>query len=128
MRSRSWQSSATAIIRLVTAASSVGSRPVPGRTRQVPCCARWAPSCLSALRSCASAIAIPVLIWDFSCRMGWAGVPVVSFGLSVYTRSINQDGLPVLRRFCSRILVQVLWRYPAAVPTRMPEQQLTRPQ
>ena len=65
----------------------------------------------------ASAIAIPVLIWDFSCRMGWAGVPVVSFGLSVYTRSINQDGLPVLRRFCSRILVQVLWL--VAVPTRL---------
>jgi membrane glycosyltransferase len=63
----------------------------------------------------ASAIFFPFLVWDFSCRQSWAGVPAIGFGISVYTRSVTQQGLPVLRSFCNRILDQVLWLITAPI-------------
>jgi membrane glycosyltransferase len=64
-----------------------------------------------------SALLIPFLIWDFSCRQSWAGVPAVGLGISIYTRSVNQQHLPVLRSLCNSILDQILWL--TAAPIRL---------
>jgi membrane glycosyltransferase len=65
----------------------------------------------------AAAIFVPFLVWDFSSRQSWAGVPAIGFGISVYNRSVAQQRLPVLRLFCNGILDQTIWLL--TTPTRL---------
>lgn len=65
----------------------------------------------------AAAVFFPFLVWDFSTRQSWAGVPAIGFGISVYNRSVTQQPLPVLGSFVNRILDQVLWL--TTTPTRL---------
>jgi membrane glycosyltransferase len=65
----------------------------------------------------AAAIFFPFLVWDFSTRQSWAGVPAIGFGISVYNRSVTQQRLPILRSLCNGILDQLIWLL--TTPTRL---------
>ncbi|MFJ6798918.1 glucans biosynthesis glucosyltransferase MdoH [Streptomyces sp. NPDC091268] len=65
----------------------------------------------------AAAIFIAFLVWDFSCRMSWAGVPAFGLGISLATGTARQSGLPLMRSFANSVLVQILWA--VAAPTRL---------
>jgi membrane glycosyltransferase len=65
----------------------------------------------------AAAIFIPFLVWDFTTRQSWVGVPAIGFGISVYNRSVTRQRLPVLRSLGNRIIDQCLWLM--TTPTRL---------
>jgi membrane glycosyltransferase len=57
----------------------------------------------------AAALLFPFVVWDLSSRQSWAGIPAVGFGISAYTRPVNQWDRTVLRSLSDMAINQVLW-------------------